>query len=244
MTARAPARDRDAERARARRPESCSTSVSSRPSRRPAADRRAGRASWLRTTACGARRQAMSEVLRRGGRDECDVCVSRPLPPHRMGRAVVARVELRLVPFGCHGHVHGPALTFRVSQRRPEPHVFRAARPVAIPAHPSLSEVNSGHRGERTAALVRADRSRTSDVPLKWSQSTTSARFAASAMSAATSISWRASSPIIRGPRRPPDGPKWRCIRGSIDWPPNGRSATLVCGVSGKIRAQWRSRRH
>jgi hypothetical protein len=38
--------------------------------------------------------------------------------------------------------------------------------------------------------------------------------------------------------------PTWRCIRGSIDWPPNGRSATLVCGVSGKIRAEWRSRRH
>ena len=119
MTARAPARDHDAERARARRPENRST-VSSRPSHCPAADRRTGRASWPRTTACGARRQAMVELLRRGGRDECDVSVSRPLPPLRMDRAVVARVEIRLVPVGCHGRVHGPALTFRVSQPRPE----------------------------------------------------------------------------------------------------------------------------
>jgi hypothetical protein len=46
--------------------------------------------------------------------------------------------------------------------------------------------------------------------------------------------------------RRPPDGPMSdvEMHPGSIDWPPNGRSATLVCGVSGKIRAEWRSRRH
>ena len=77
--------------------------------------------------------------------------VSRPLRPFRMGRAVMSGSELRALPFRRHCHVHGPSLAFRVPERRPEPQVFRAAGPVAIPAHPSLSEVSGGHRGERTA---------------------------------------------------------------------------------------------
>jgi hypothetical protein len=222
MTDRAPARDRDAERAQARRPESCSTSVSSRPSRRPAADRRAGRASWLRTTACGARRQAMSEVLRRGGRDECDVCVSRAAtaPSHGPGSS---------------GEGRAPPRAVRVSRPRawPSPHV------PGLPAAPRTARVQSSP----------ASRNPSAPIPLRGQQRSPRRAYSCTcacgpvedirrptevvaeydigalrraAMSAATSISWRASSPIIRGPRRPSDGPKWRCIRGSIDWPPNG----------------------
>ena len=88
------------------------------------------------------------------------VFVSRPLRPFRMGRAVMAGSELRALPFRCHCHVHGPSLAFRVPERRPEPQVFSAAGPVAIPAHPSLSEVSGGHRGERTAVTRPAPRKR------------------------------------------------------------------------------------
>jgi hypothetical protein len=83
---------------------------------------------------------------------ERGVPVSGPLPPCRMCRAVMATSELRPLPLRCHCHLHGPSLAFRVPERRPEAQMFRATGPVAIPAHPSLSEVNSSHRGERTRA--------------------------------------------------------------------------------------------
>jgi hypothetical protein len=62
------------------------------------------------------------------------------------------RGELRALPFRRHCHAHCLSLAFRVPERRREPQALRAAGPVAIPLHPSLSEVSGGHRGERTAA--------------------------------------------------------------------------------------------
>jgi hypothetical protein len=124
---------------------------------------------------------------------------------------------------------HGPGSS---SEGRAPPGAVRVSRPRAwpsphvpgLPAAPRTARVQSSPASRNPSAPIPLRGQRRSprraysctgacgpvediDVPLKWSRSTTSARFAPSAMSAATSISWRASSPIIRGPRRPPDGP-------------------------------------
>ena len=244
MTARAPARDRDAERARARRPENCSTSVSSRPSRRPAADRHAGRASWPRTTECGARRQAMSEVLRRGGRDECDVCVSRAAtaPSHGPGSS---------------GEGRAPPRAVRVSRPRawPSPHV------PGLPAAPRTARVQSSP----------ASRNPSAPIPLRGQQR--SPRRAYSCTCACGPVEdirrptevvaeydigalrrvrdERGDQHLVEGFQPDHPWPKATARRPEVEMHPRldrlaaqRRSATLVCGVSAKIRAQWRSRRH
>jgi hypothetical protein len=99
-------------------------------------------------------RRAASHWLTCGSASASRAHPDAPLRPCRMGGAVMAGSELRALRFRCRCHVHGPSLAFGVTERRPEPQVFRAAGPVAIPAHPSLSEVSGGHRGERTAARV------------------------------------------------------------------------------------------